>query len=256
MYTAGKHELWIKPNYDKDRFSSEKFTRILRLCESLGVQTSPRKLHIRGDVADDVTVTSHEIWVVPLFTWYTKPEDSLDDTLYSKPESGEDNKEFDETVWPDNHLCNWCNLAEDRLKFIAAHNEQQLRMCYDAPVVTFSHFLPRADLIQSSPFERKAIANERCRLGLESKDLPRTDYSLRCINFSRFAGCKSIDRHVRHLKSVVHFYGHQHRNRDRLIDGVRYVSHCLGFKKERNEGFLSGIRDSNFRPKQIWPLNQ
>ena len=158
LYTAGKHELWIKPNYDKDRFSSEKFTRILRLCESLGVQTSPRKLHIRGDVADDVTVTSHEIWVVPLFTWYTKPEDSLDDTLYSKPESGEDNKEFDETVWPDNHLCNWCNLAEDRLKFIAAHNEQQLRMCYDAPVVTFSHFLPRADLIQSSLLkERRSL---------------------------------------------------------------------------------------------------
>jgi hypothetical protein len=56
------------------------------------------------------------------------------------------------------------------------------------------------------------------------------------FNFTRVAGCRQLDEQLRMLGSVLHLYGHQHRNRDRMIDGVRYVSHCLGYPPEWREG--------------------
>ncbi len=46
----------------------------------------------------------------------------------------------------------------------------------------------------------------------------------------------------------MHVYGHQHRNRHREEDGVVYVSHCLGYPKER------GDRNDDFHllPKLVW----
>jgi hypothetical protein len=53
------------------------------------------------------------------------------------------------------------------------------------------------------------------------------------FNFSRVAGTWALDEQIRKLGSRVHVYGHQHRNRWRSIDGVLYVSHCLGYSEER-----------------------
>src|ERR1044072_8548286 len=53
FYTPGNHELWVRTeSYD----SIEKLARILRLCESLDVQTAPARVN--------------NIWIVPLFSWY------------------------------------------------------------------------------------------------------------------------------------------------------------------------------------------
>jgi hypothetical protein len=56
------------------------------------------------------------------------------------------------------------------------------------------------------------------------------------FNFSRVAGSSGIETQIRRLGSTAHVYGHQHRNRDRVVDGVRYVSHCLGYPSERRRG--------------------
>ncbi|HET8707810.1 MAG TPA: hypothetical protein VFM46_16025, partial [Pseudomonadales bacterium] len=53
------------------------------------------------------------------------------------------------------------------------------------------------------------------------------------FNFSRVAGTWELDKQLRHLGSQIHVYGHQHRNRDLVIEEVRYISHCLGYPKER-----------------------
>src|SRR5689334_1381722 len=53
LFTPGNHELWVR-NAEFD--SIEKLNQILRLCDELGVSTTP--LHL-----DD-------LWIVPLYSWY------------------------------------------------------------------------------------------------------------------------------------------------------------------------------------------
>ena len=69
------------------------------------------------------------------------------------------------------------------------------------------------------------------------------------FNFSRVAGSAGLERQIRRLGSVIHVYGHQHYNRHRIIDGIRYISHCLGYPQERANGQIAGVEDS---PKMIW----
>jgi hypothetical protein len=86
-------------------------------------------------------------------------------------------------------------------------NEPHLRT-YDGPVVSFSHFLPRRDLLP--PTER-----------LRFKGLPIV------------AGCSALDQQIRQLQSHVHVFGHSHIGCDRIIDGVRYVQNPLRYPRER-----------------------
>ena len=74
-------------------------------------------------------------------------------------------------------------------------------------VVTFSHFLPRIDLI---PFY-----------------VPRAMRSLDAV-----MGSTGIERQLRRLGSVMHVYGHSHINRWVTIDGVTYVNNAFGYPQE------------------------
>jgi hypothetical protein len=108
-------------------------------------------------------------------------------------------------------------------------NEDRVNRAYAAPVISFSHFLPRRELMFSP------------RPHGESDPHPE-------FNFSRVAGCSGIDDQIRRLGSRVHVYGHQHRNRDVTLEGVRYVSHCRGYPLERARGYL--WEDPEL--KQVW----
>jgi hypothetical protein len=121
--------------------------------------------------------------------------------------------------------------------FFLKLNDCHVRRHYDAPVISFSHFVPRRELIYSTPAERQ---------GRHLSD-PYPQF-----NFSRVAGCTGIDTQIRQLRSTIHIYGHQHRNRNRVIDGVRYISHCLGYPRERQHVSM----DSSTRsPTLIYDLS-
>jgi len=79
---------------------------------------------------------------------------------------------------------------------------------YDKPVITFSHFLPRRDLLPDAA-------------RLRFKALPHV------------AGSEKLDRQIRAIGSAIHVFGHSHINRDQTIEGVRYVQHALLYPKER-----------------------
>ena len=98
------------------------------------------------------------------------------------------------------------------------------------PVISFSHFLPRVELVFSDW--------ERFRAGGGVTGNDRAPE----FNFTRVAGCRQLDAQLRKLGSTLHLYGHQHRNRDREIDGVRYVSHCLGYPPEWPEPTATPLR--------------
>jgi predicted phosphodiesterase len=216
FFVPGNHELWVrKGEYEH---SLQKFHAVLRMCESLGVRTTPACV---GEGADRVCI-------VPLFSWYTRPEEGEDSLFRERP--------VDESVgWTDDYLVKW-PIGFRPAHFFHDLNRSHVNARYEASRLSFSHFLPRADLMFPSPEERAALPSD-----------PRS----RNFNFSRVAGSMLIEKQVRALDARVHVYGHQHRNRSRCYDGIWYVSNCLGYREERE-------RRSVLIPativRAVWPL--
>lgn len=203
FFVPGNHELWLRQCGSSH--SVEKFHRVVELCRRLEVTTQPQRIETAG--------SSSAVWVVPLLSWYVTPEEGSDSLFLPKP--GENP---DLTNWADRYFVRWPSVApcERPANFFLRLNQPHLSHSFDAPVVSFSHFLPRVELMRRNEYERT-------RFGPEPPDL-YPDF-----NFSRVAGCASIDVQLRNIGASVHVYGHQHRNRWRDIDGVLYVSNCLGY---------------------------
>ena len=169
FFVPGNHELWVR---DEGRDSLEKFHAVLRLCDRLGVRTAPARV---GDA-----------WVVPLFSWY-------DASFDVRGEGDEASLE----AWSDRYFCRWPPDAGRTDELFLAMNEPHVRR-YDAPVITFSHFVPRPDL------------------------LPPAQY-LRFRGLPLVAGSEGIEAQIRRIRPRVHVYGHTHIPGDETRQGVRYV---------------------------------
>lgn len=191
FYVPGNHELWVRRGAST---SVEKFYRVLEVCRALAVHTSPQ--WIDG------------WWIVPLFSWYD-------------PQFDEDGSADAESLlgWADFHLCKWPREIGPVCTFFLKMNEPHLRL-YGGPVISFSHFLPRRELLP--PTER-----------LRFKGLPKV------------AGCTGIDEQIRRLHSRIHIFGHSHISCDRVIDGVRYIQNPLRYPRERHPWSSAGGAPGN-----------
>jgi predicted phosphodiesterase len=169
FFVPGNHELWVR---GETRDSMEKFRAVLRICDETGVRTGPARV---GDT-----------WVVPLFSWY---HDSFD----VRNEAAADELE----AWADRYFTRWPAEVGRVDEAFLEMNEPHVRR-YDAPVVTFSHFLPRTEL------------------------LPPVQY-LRFRGLPLVAGSLGIEAQIRRIAPQVHVYGHTHIDGDRVLEGVRYV---------------------------------
>lgn len=226
FFVPGNHELWIR--YGEASDSIAKFWQILRLCATLGVQTSPARLGSKED--------SHPLWILPLFSWYAKPEESPDSLFI--PKEGEDPEL---TMWTDNYVTTWPpsvsgSIADYFLRLNAPH----LNRSYDAPILSFSHFLPRTDLVFPTPEEVSRFRT------------PFVD-PYPAFNFTRVAGTAGLERQLREVGSAIHVYGHQHRPRHRHVEGVLYLSHHLGYPRERDDDANKGVSRA---PKLVWDTQQ
>jgi Icc-related predicted phosphoesterase len=185
LFTPGNHELWVR---DTEFDSVEKLQRVIELCHEIDVVTTPIRL-------DD-------LWVVPLFSWY--------DGVFEPDMESE--KTAARRAWADFHFCKWPPDAEPLADYFLRLNERFLKN-YDAPIVTFSHFIPRSDL------------------------LPPKEY-LRISWLGSVSVCAALDQQIRKLKSNVHVCGHTHTTFDRVIDDVRYVQNAVRYPKERTASSL------------------
>ncbi len=183
FYVPGNHELWVRD--DKRWDSLDKFHRIVELCGELGVETRAAQVE--------------KYRIVPLFSWY----DAAFDT-----EEWEDEAVLE--GWGDFHHCRWPQDLGPLSHFFARLNEGHMPTG-GAETISFSHFLPRAELLPQ-------------REVLRFKGLPRV------------AGCNSIETQVRQLGAQIHVFGHSHIRRDVVLDEVRYVQHGLGYPRERGDG--------------------
>lgn len=169
FFVPGNHELWVR---GEERDSMEKFAAVLRLCDQVGVRTAPARV---GGA-----------WVVPLFSWYHPDFDVRGEGVEEELEA-----------WSDRYFCRWPAGVERVDEAFLAMNEPRVRG-YDAPVITFSHFVPRPELLPPARY-------------LRFRGLPLV------------AGSLGIEAQIRRINPRVHVFGHTHIPADRVIDGVRYV---------------------------------
>lgn len=210
FFVPGNHDLWIRGEAFKN--SLEKFDFIIQFCRDNDISVYPEK-------ADDK-------WILPIFSWYSKPEEGEDTLYWTKPGEDESNR-----MWSDNFFIKWPNLKfpKSASRYFFNLNSDKLVENYNGTVISMSHFIPRKELIfgQYPPV-------------FDPERIKKYDRSPE-FNFSRVAGSELIERQIRQTGSRLHIYGHQHINRDIIIEDVRYVSHCLGYPNERKKGLVSGI---------------
>jgi predicted phosphodiesterase len=179
LFVPGNHELWvIREEHQKD--SLQKFDDVCAVVESSGA--SMQAFRERG------------VSIIPLLTWYD----------YSFGEPSEELR----SIWMDYHACRWPNgfTEKDIAAHFAAFNDKQVSVAGER-VITYSHFLPRIDLMPGFV-----------------PSSPRLLYPI--------LGSAKLDQQLRKLNAIIHVYGHSHVNRQVTIDGVLYINNAFGYPSE------------------------
>lgn len=179
LYVPGNHELWVYRD-ERPGTSLDKFQQVLEVIENCGA--SMRVFH------------RNRLSIVPLLGWYD----------YS---FGEPTEEL-LAAWMDYRACRWPDHFS--VRDIAQHffllNDSVLSVTNDT-VISFSHFLPRLDLMPSYiPGHKRML------------------YPV--------LGSTTLEAQIRRLKPTIHVYGHSHVNRNLALDGVLYVNNAFGYPQE------------------------
>ncbi len=227
FFVPGNHDLWLHKN--DFNCSIKKFHHIMALCQRLGILTEPKKIQLDS---------GNSAWIVPLFSWYTRPEFG-NDSLFI-PKEGEDPSL---RIWSDNYRTKWPSLnGEDPACYFFNYNQTAMTQFYDAPVISFSHFLPCQELIFPTNIPIEKIPRDIIK--------PYTNDPYPEFNFTRVAGTSKLQQQIDKLPSHIHLYGHQHRNKVIQLKGKTYVSHCMGYPQESQIGPTGDKR----QPLQLWPM--
>lgn len=179
LFVPGNHDLWVldEPAVED---SFQKLEMISAIAESSGA--SMESFHERN------------VSIVPLLGWYD----------YSFGEPGTELR----CSWMDYHACKWPNGLNDKgvASHFAACNNHEVSATGEW-VITFSHFLPRIDLLPDY--------------------IPAKYRSLYPV-----LGTTQLECQLRALNSQMHIYGHSHFNRNVNIDGVTYINNAFGYPQE------------------------
>ncbi|MFA0964649.1 metallophosphoesterase [Roseivirga sp. BDSF3-8] len=178
FFIPGNHDLWTV-NYAGDSLDKEK--ELISMAIDAGVETRPRVI---GDT-----------YIVPLYAWYDFSFGELTPKLRD--------------AWQDFVWCRWPDSMdmEAVTKHFLDRNKSQVRTPEASRVVTYSHYLPRIDVMPTY-----------------IPDHHRIVYPV--------LGTNKLDKQVRAFGADVHIYGHSHVNRETTIDGVTYINNALGYPQE------------------------
>jgi predicted phosphodiesterase len=195
FFVPGNHDLWVRQ--DKGLSSLEKFHLLLRLADEHGILTEIYR-------EDGLTI-------VPLLGWY--------DYSYGLP--GEQLLQS----WLDYHACRWPNAMTPGqvTEYFLRLNREAFRWFGEKPdsvfqvspfendvVISFSHFVPRLDVMPPS--------------------IPQRFHYIYPV-----LGSSALDQQNRQWQAHhrVHVYGHSHVNRSVIIDDIYYVNNAFGYPSEQ-----------------------
>ena len=179
LYVPGNHDLWVLRDREPGN-SLEKYQQVCTVVEQAG-----------GSLQ---VFRRNGLCIVPLLGWYD----------YSFGQPSQDLRDR----WIDYRACAWPeDLPEER---IAAHFTQlnPLPALHESDtVITFSHFLPRIDVMPHYIPEDKRFL-----------------YPV--------LGSSLLETQLRALDSKLHVYGHSHVNRQVRIEGITYINNAFGYPNE------------------------
>eukprot|EP00931_Biecheleriopsis_adriatica_P070045 TRINITY_DN43842_c0_g1_i1.p1 TRINITY_DN43842_c0_g1~~TRINITY_DN43842_c0_g1_i1.p1 ORF type:complete len:386 (+),score=69.12 TRINITY_DN43842_c0_g1_i1:36-1193(+) len=229
FFVPGNHDLWVT---DDEMNSIQKLKSILELCRRLGVVTDARRIGDKGKGC----------WVSPVLSWHHQSWDTEPDLEgWEIPAVSESMVDYHKCRWPPGTSM----FDESAARRVDAMNDSEavlkpLEGRLDGePLVTFSHFLPRIELM------------------LEKRFLMYP-----CL--AKASGSAYLFERVKALQPDVHVFGHTHFGWDAIHDGVRYMQAALGYPYERemrwpsmsnadfgnkNQPLLIWSSDSGFSPK-------
>ncbi|MCY6381221.1 metallophosphoesterase [Hoeflea prorocentri] len=179
LYVPGNHDLWV--------------------LRDKGISDSFEKFGFVRDVINNSGATSEPFHgaktsIIPLLGWYDFSFGEPSDELKRR--------------WMDFRACRWPDDA--RNSDVTAHFIKMNEPVPDRSrpfVITFSHFMPRIDLIPS-------FAPPKSRMLLP------------------ILGTGLIDEQIRRAGASLHVYGHSHVNRRAVRDGVVYINNAFGYPSE------------------------
>lgn len=178
LFVPGNHDLWVIRERG-ERTSFGKLARVSRIAAECGVCMATFR---RGPLS-----------IVPLLGWY--------DYSFGSPIPAVRER------WMDYRACRWpddMDPAGVTQRFVLANRIPDER---SDVMMSFSHFLPRIDLMPPSVPARHRIL-----------------YPV--------LGTTRLEEQIRQLSPLVHVYGHSHLNRRRTIEGITYVNNALGYPTE------------------------
>ncbi len=178
LYVPGNHDLWVHRNGGGN--SLEHFFLIKKVAADYGIRMEPAHF---GPVS-----------IVPLLGWY--------DYSFGRP------AEELLAAWVDYQACKWPDNFDEAAitNFFISSNEAWLAVKNET-IISFSHFLPRIDVMPSSVPVKKRIL-----------------YPVQ--------GTVQLEQQLRTLGSKIHVYGHSHVNRHLSIDGTLYINNAYGYPHE------------------------
>jgi predicted phosphodiesterase len=179
LFVPGNHDVWVLGEAP-ERTSLQKFADVLALVEDNGASMQPYR---RNDVL-----------IAPMLSWYDYSFGEPSTELYH--------------LWMDFHACRWPAdfTPKDAARYFMDRNPR-ISSQGAGKIITFSHFLPRIDLIPAQVSSRHRLLDP-------------------------VLGSSRLDDQLRQLGSSIHVYGHSHINRRIDIDGVTYINNALGYPGE------------------------
>lgn len=176
FFVPGNHDLWLEKHDEGD--SLVKFNQLLEQLQTMGVQT---------------TIWSNaDVTVVPLYSWY--------DYTFGRPST------TIQRAWMDFKNCQWSMELPALTKHFLSLNTLPPKE-NKRPIVSFSHFMPRADLMPPNP--------------------PKVVTALMPV-----FGSEALGTQIATLGSTLHIYGHSHLNRSVEREGTWFLNNAFGYPHE------------------------
>jgi predicted phosphodiesterase len=179
LFVPGNHDLWVRRD-DPALDSFGKFERTKRLVREAGASMD---VFHHGDLS-----------IVPLLGWYDGSFGPPSDEL--------------RMAWVDFRACRWPEGYEPQhtARDFMAMNLYE-RRSPDETIISYSHFLPRLDVMPDRiPLDKRIV------------------YPV--------LGSTALGEQVKALKPAVHVYGHSHVNRRVELDGTLYVNNAFAYPHE------------------------